>query len=128
MKKLRTLGALATLFAAQSAFAHPGHDVASGAMAGLMHPLTGIDHLIALACVGAFFAMVSARVRWTGVAALLGALAAGAGVGLVGIRLPAAEWMIALSVLVAGVMLVRSGGTHPALLISGTAIFALFHG
>ena len=45
-----------------------------------------------------------------------------------GVALVAAEWMIALSVLLAGVMLVRSGGTHPMLLIGGTAIFALFHG
>ena len=131
MKKLRkisTLGTLVSLFAAQSVFAHPGHDFASGAMAGLMHPLTGIDHLIALICVGALFALAPARVRWTGVVAMLASLWAGASVGLAGIALPASESMIALSVLVAGVMLVRSGSTKPALLIAGSVIFSLFHG
>lgn len=121
------LAAVAAL-SVSTAFAHPDHDVPSGAIAGLMHPLTGIDHLIALAAVGALFALMPSRARWSGVAALMTALAAGAVVGLAGIKLPGSEWMIALSVLVAGVMLVKSGGTHPALVIGGAALFALFHG
>jgi len=120
--------AVAAAVAAPSAFAHPGHDVASGAMAGLLHPLTGIDHLIALVAAGALFALAPRMARWGGLAALLAALAAGAGIGLAGVKLPGSEWMIALSVLAAGVMLVKSGGTHPALLIGGVAVFALFHG
>ena len=119
---------LIVLLMSSAASAHPGHDVASGAMAGFMHPLTGIDHLIALVCAGALFALAPVRVRWTGVFALTTALAAGAGLGLAGLRLPATEWMIALSVLAAGVMLVRSGGTRPALLVAGVSLFALFHG
>jgi urease accessory protein len=128
MRKLLALPALVTLFATQSAFAHPGHDVASSAMAGLMHPLTGVDHLIALVSVGALLALATVRVRVAGMIALLIALAAGAGVGLAGWKLPAAEWMIALSVLVAGVMLVRSGATRPVGLLGGVLLFALFHG
>lgn len=125
MKKLL---ALVTLFAAQSTLAHPGHDVASGTMAGLAHPLTGVDHLIALCCVGALLALVSKRVRLAGVAALLAALASGTALGLWGVTVPYAEWMIALSVLVSGFMLVRSGRTQPVLLVGGVALFALFHG
>lgn len=125
MKKLL---ALVMLFAAQPTLAHPGHDVASGAIAGLAHPLTGVDHLIALCCVGALLALVSTRVRLAGVVALLAALASGAGVGLSGVTVPYAEWMIALSVLVSGVMLVRSGSAQPTLLVGGVALFALFHG
>jgi urease accessory protein len=119
---------LMVLLASSEVFAHPGHDAASGAMAGFMHPLTGIDHLIALVCAGALFALVPLRVRWAGVTALVLALAVGAGVGLAGLPLPATEWMIALSVLTAGVMLVRSGGTRPVWLIVGVSVFALFHG
>jgi len=122
----RIISLLAAL-AVPTAFAHTGHDVASGVIAGLMHPFTGIDHLVALVCLGALLAAAPARVRWAGIATLLTALAAGAGLGLAGIVLPASEWMIALSVLVAGLMLVRSG-TRPMLLIGGAAIFALFHG
>lgn len=129
MKKfIAQIISLLTALAAQTAFAHPGHDVSSGAMAGFMHPFTGLDHLIALMCLGALLAAAPARVRWLGVATLLLVLAVGAGIGLAGVTLPASEWMIALSVLVAGLMLVRSGGTRPTLLIGGSAVFALFHG
>jgi urease accessory protein len=128
MKKLLTLLSITFAASATSVFAHPGHDVASGAMAGFMHPLTGIDHLIALVCVGALLAGVSTRVRWQSVMALLAALASGAGLGLTGLVLPASEWIIALSVLVAGGMLVRANAAQPALLVPGIAIFALFHG
>ncbi len=47
------LGATLSL-AAVSAFAHPGHDAATvGASlsAGLLHPFTGADHLLAMAAV-----------------------------------------------------------------------------
>ena len=129
MKKLPVVAALTvTSLAAQSAFAHPGHDVASGAIAGLMHPWTGVDHLIAFIGIGALLGLATVRVRVCGVATLLAALAIGAGLALARVVLPASEWMIALSVLVAGLMLVKSGGTQPALLIGGAAVFALFHG
>lgn len=125
MKKILLL---TVLLLSSAVSAHPGHEVTSGAMAGFMHPLTGVDHLIALVCAGALFALAPVRVRWTGVSALVVALAIGAGLGLAGLPLPAPEWMIALSVLVAGVMLVRSGGTRPSLLVAGVSVFALFHG
>jgi len=129
MRKLFVLiTSMSTALLAQTAFAHPEHDVASGAMAGFMHPFTGLDHLVALMCLGALLAAAPVRVRWAGVATLLLVLAVGAAVGIGGVTLPASEWMIALSVLVAGMMLVRSDGTRPSLLLGGAAVFALFHG
>jgi urease accessory protein len=128
---IKRIFAIAALFIAQAGFAHPGHDVASSATAGLMHPLTGLDHLAALLSAGVLFAATSQRARWIGVAALTVSLAAGAGIALLGVVVTWGEWVIGLSVLVAGSMLVyshRSGVVHPALLISGTTIFALFHG
>ena len=128
---MKRIFAISALFIAQSVVAHQGHDAASGAMAGLLHPLTGLDHLVALASAGVLFAATSQRTRWLGVAALIASLAAGAGIALLGVLLPWSEWVIGFSLLVAGIMLVysyRSGTVHPALLISGTMIFALFHG
>ncbi len=128
---MKRIFAISALFIAQSAFAHPGHDVASSAMAGLMHPVTGLDHLVALASAGALLAATSVRTRWLGIAALLVSLAAGAGIAFLGVVLPWSEWVIGSSVLVAGIMLVhsyRSGVVHPAPLVIGTAVFALFHG
>ena len=123
-----SIAILATALASPWAAAHPGHELASGAIAGLMHPLTGFDHLIALLAAGALLALVPARARWGGVAALLAALAAGAGLGLAGVVLPGVEWMIALSLLAAATVLLGSGSAHPLLLGGGMALFALFHG
>ncbi len=125
---MNKLIALITFFVAQSVMAHPGHDAASGWVAGLVHPLTGIDHLIALACLGALLADAPPRLRGVGVFALIASLSVGAALGLTGVALPAVEWGIALSVLVAGVMLLRSGSARPLLLVGGTVVFALFHG
>jgi urease accessory protein len=116
------------LLLAQAASAHPGHEVASNAIAGLLHPLTGLDHLIALICLGALLATATVRVRWMGVAALLAGLVAGAVVSFAGGVLPASEWVIGLSVLASGLMLVWSRGVRAVPLIGGVALFAVFHG
>lgn len=45
-----------------TAFAHPGHDETATFMHGLVHPLSGADHLLAMVMVG-LFAVVAFRVR-----------------------------------------------------------------
>lgn len=49
LKKLFTAAAL--LLAPALAFAHPGHGD-NGLVAGISHPLGGIDHLLAMVAVG----------------------------------------------------------------------------
>ena len=134
-------GATLSLTAA-SAFAHPGHDAATvGAslFAGLAHPFTGADHLLAMTAVGVWSALAAApkgafgqggskadllRLPFAFVAMML----VGAALGLTGVTLPAVEPMIAVSLLVIG-LLVAARAKLSAL--SGMAIvggFALFHG
>jgi urease accessory protein len=43
------------------ALAHSGHPEAAGLVAGLLHPLTGADHLLALLAVGIWSARQPAR-------------------------------------------------------------------
>ncbi len=115
------------------AFAHPGHDAATvGASlwAGLQHPFTGADHLLAMAAVGVWSAL-SARSAADTLRlplAFVTLMLVGAALGLAGIALPAVEPMIATSLLVTGVM-VALRAKLPAR--AGMAIvggFALFHG
>lgn len=47
----RILGALALLLTPALAFAHPGHGD-NGLIAGLGHPIGGLDHLLAMLAVG----------------------------------------------------------------------------
>lgn len=131
------LARLATLTLAAAlplaAAAHTGTDAGHhhhGFMAGLLHPLTGSDHLAAMLAVGLWSAL-AARGRRDLVAAPLafaGMLLAGALAGLAGATLPGVEPMIAASLLVIGLLLaarLRLPTAAGAALVGG---FALFHG
>lgn len=148
----RALPALPLLALAAPALAHPGHDaatVSASLAAGLLHPLTGTDHLLAMLSVGVWSALAlrSARVgplslrekgpgrANAGTLALLAVpltfvtlMLIGAALGLAGATLPAVEPMIAASLLVVG-LLVALRARLP--LAAGMALvggFALFHG
>jgi len=113
---------------ALSAQAHPGHIDGTGITSGLMHPLTGLDHLLAMLAVGAYAALRGGRARWLAPLLFLAGLAAGSVAGHGQWALPQVEAGLAASVLILGLMMI-AGGRMPALpgyaLITG---FALFHG
>ncbi len=84
--------------------AHPGHGILD-VSAGLMHPLLGADHLLAMVAIGLLGAQLGGRSRWAVPAAFVGSLAAGAILGAAGLAIPGMEHGIALSVLVLGAIL-----------------------
>ncbi|HEX8405909.1 MAG TPA: HupE/UreJ family protein, partial [Duganella sp.] len=87
--KSKTTLALLALTYAGSALAHPGH--ADGAMAGLMHPLTGIDHILAMLAVGLWGAQLGGRAQWLLPASFVAFLALGGALGMGGVGLPMVE-------------------------------------
>ncbi|CAG9174436.1 HupE/UreJ family protein [Cupriavidus pinatubonensis] len=126
------LGATLSL-AAVSAFAHPGHDAATvGASlwAGLLHPLTGADHLLAMAAVGVWSALCarSALDTLRLPLAFVALMLVGAGLGLAGLALPAVEPMIAASLLVVGVLVAVRAKLPAWAGMSIVGGFAVFHG
>ena len=97
------LGAAAIMVAgfavALPAAAHPGH-AETGFAAGLLHPLTGLDHLLALLAVGLW-----SRTQRRGAvlpAVFLALMAVGAACAGAGLVLPALETSIAGTVLLLG--------------------------
>ena len=119
----------ALLLAAAPAFAHPGHGH-DGLAAGMLHPLTGLDHLLALLAAGIW----SVRQRGSGMAGwllpavFLAMMGAGAGAGMLGFHIDGLESGIALTVLVTGVLIaaaVRLPLWAGAALLGG---FAILHG
>lgn len=110
---------LAASLAASPAFAHAGH--AFGFAAGLAHPLSGLDHLMAMALTGVWAAACGgSRVRaWP--AAFVAALIVGAVAGHAGVAAPALETLIALSVAALGLLVALRA---PASLALGVAILA----
>lgn len=126
----RWLAAALTTIAAvlpSLAFAHPGHG-ANDALAGLLHPLTGLDHLLAMFAVGVWAARLGRGAVWTLPAVFPVAMIVGATLAVQGVVLPAIEPMIAISVIALG-LLVAAGVRMPtfasALLVG---LFAIFHG
>ncbi|MES9845718.1 MAG: HupE/UreJ family protein [Candidatus Sedimenticola sp. PURPLELP] len=110
------------------AVAHPGHDVTSGLLYGLAHPVGGIDHLLAMLAVGVIAAQAGGRSLWLLPLAFVGMMLVGGVFAFSGIGLPMVESTIQLSLISFGV-LIAMGFRLPVLLICTlTAIFGLFHG
>lgn len=109
-----------------AALAHPGH--ADGAMAGIMHPLTGIDHILAMLAVGLWGAQLGGRAQWLLPASFVAFLGAGGALGMSGAALPMVEAGIVTSVLLLGLLIGFAVKLKalPAALIVG--VFAVFHG
>lgn len=94
----------ATLLAATPAVAHTGAGDTSGLVAGLLHPITGPDHLLAMLAIGLWAGLLGGAARFVIPGAFMIAMAAGAMVALGGIALPLVEAGILASVIVIGAL------------------------
>ncbi|HMA72169.1 MAG TPA: HupE/UreJ family protein [Xanthobacteraceae bacterium] len=109
------------------AFAHPGHEGA-GLISGFMHPLGGVDHIIAMVAVGLLAARIGGRALWLVPASFVSAMGVAGLAGSAGVGLPYAETGIALSVVVLGMVAVFGVAIPIAAAMGLVAFFAIFHG
>ena len=123
----RILGALALLLAPALAFAHPGHGE-NGLIAGISHPLGGLDHLLAMLAVGLWAAQQQGAARCALPCTFVGTLLIGGMLGFEGMNLPALESGIAASVLALGLAVALAVRPPLVMAMGATALFALFHG
>lgn len=122
----RLLAAILALLAATPALAHPGEAQGGSLLAGLLHPLTGIDHLLALAGIGLWAARGGAGravAVWVPVA-----LAAGFLLAQGGYALALVEPAVAASVVVFGLLAASALRLPDAAGLALSIGFALFHG
>jgi urease accessory protein len=118
--------ALAVMAFSGMAQAHPGHG--GGYLAGLMHPFTGLDHLLAMLAVGVWAAQLGGRAKWLVPASFIACMAVAASVGMSGIAFPLVESGIATSMLLLGLLIAFSIKLPIALSASIVGLFAVFHG
>ena len=128
----RFLTAIFLLVASSTAFAHPGHNV-SGFAAGLLHPFSGLDHLLAMVAVGLWAAQGNTmkhggRKVWLLPVTFMTMLAVGSGIATQWQSLPLVESGIAASVLALGLLIALSLQLPAALSVAVTALFGLLHG
>ncbi|MCB9957938.1 MAG: HupE/UreJ family protein [Rhodospirillaceae bacterium] len=128
MTRLSLMLAAGLALVAVPAWAHTGAGATSGLLAGLGHPISGLDHVLAMVAVGILAAQQGGRSLWLIPLAFLAMLAVGGTLGVYGVPLPLVETGIVGSVIVLG--LVVALGRHLSLAVSMAlaGAFAVFHG
>src|SRR5207237_4311060 len=121
------LWGLAMLFAAPGS-AHSAGDSAAGFAAGVLHPLSGLDHLLAMVSVGIWGAELGAPAIWLLPIAFPLIMAMGGATGIVGMPLPGSEFLVALSVLVLGILVMHGRQVPVAVALAIVGVFAIAHG
>lgn len=118
-----TLLAGAALLLAVPASAHPGHDVQASLMTGLMHPLSGVDHVSMGLVIGLIAGSAQRTVPWLLLAALAASIAGGLTAGWLGFSPGILETLLAATLLL-GLMLVPFSRVMPVVSLVG-AIMAM---
>ena len=131
-KMTKLLLAVGLMMTATLAMAHPGHGehVSNGFLSGLLHPMMGLDHLLAMGAIGFWSIRQNTTMKRGTPLFAVGGMIAGAGLAWAGISLAGVgvETGIAMSVLLVGVLIATLAKLPTA--IGGTlvALFMVAHG
>jgi urease accessory protein len=132
---LRRLSLSAAMFAAAAApaFAHLDPLAHGSFMAGVSHPLFGLDHILVMVSVGLWAAQIAGRERTSTAifavpAAFVGTMALGFAAGVAGVALPFVEPAILASVVALGLIVAMAVKLPVSASAAVVAVFALFHG
>jgi urease accessory protein len=120
--------ALALILMAVPAQAHIRQGEATGFVSGLAHPVSGLDHIIAMVAVGLWGAQLGAPAIWLLPVTFPMVMAFGGFLGLIGIPLPVVEIGIALSGVLLGAVVLFELKAPLYLATALVGIFGLYHG
>ena len=119
---------LLVLLVAAPALAHIERGQAEGFFSGLSHPVSGLDHVLAMVAVGLWGAQLGAPAMWLLPVIFPMVMAMGGVLGLLGIPLPFVEIAIAFSALLLGIMVMSEARPPVAVAAIMVGFFAVFHG
>jgi urease accessory protein len=124
---LIALAALALLTVPAAAHVE-GEGISGGFLAGIEHPITGPDHVVAMVAVGLWGAFLGQPAIWLLPVVFPLVMAFGGMLGILGIPLPGVEVGIALSAIVLGLCVALA--LRPPLWVAAVIVgaFAIFHG
>lgn len=128
MRRLLSFSLSALVLSPNLALAHTGAGATHGFMHGFVHPIGGIDHVLAMVAVGLLAAHLGGCALILVPASFVLVMAAGGALAVAGIALPWVEIAIALSVVVLGAMVAFRMQLPLAVTMALVAFFALFHG
>ncbi len=124
----RILFALLATLVASPAFAHLPPGEYGSFLAGVTHPLFGLDHVLAMVAVGLWAAQIGGRSIWLVPTAFVATMIAGFLLALAGMPLPFVEPAILASIVVLGLVVALALRPDPRLAMAVVGAFALFHG
>ena len=111
-----------------TASAHTETGTIGGFLSGFKHPLTGLDHIVAMVAVGLWGAFLGGRAMWTLPVVFPVVMAMGGALGVLGVPLPGVETGIALSGIILGAMVALAAKPPRWVAAVIVGIFAIFHG
>lgn len=123
-----SLLALAAIALPAVASAHPAIGEAAGFSHGFAHPISGLDHILAMVMVGVFAFQLGGRAVWLVPTTFVLVMALGGLLGVSGINVPFVETGIALSVVVLGAVVAFNVKAPLAAAAGIIGLFAIFHG
>jgi len=122
------ISAVFLLLTAAGAHAHVIPGDVRGFGSGFAHPLSGLDHILAMVAVGFWAAQLGGRARWLVPASFVGVMALGGALAMAGLRMPFTEEGIMLSLLVFGILVAVAARFPLAASMAIVGLFAFFHG
>lgn len=108
--------------------AHAEAGMDGGLASGFAHPVSGLDHVLAMVAVGLWGAQLGGPAIWLLPIAFPLVMAFGGLLGLLGVDLPGVEVGIALSAVGLGLAVLTEARPALGLALGAVAVFALFHG
>ena len=110
-------------------YAHEGGNLPLGGfLSGLVHPVLGYDHLLAMLSVGILSAQIGGRAIWTVPTTFVAVMALGGVLGLIDIGITITELGIAFSLVILGSVIATERRLPVILAMIGVGFFAIFHG
>src|SRR4051812_27009087 len=105
MTKRSLIPPLALIVMASPAAAHVGVGNTSGFLAGAWHPLSGVDHILAMVMIGIWAAMLGGRALWLVPLSFVSMMIGGGALSMAGIGMPYVELLIAASIIGLGALI-----------------------
>ncbi len=108
--------------------AHVEGALTQGFLHGFMHPMGGMDHVLAMVAVGLFAVILGGRALWAVPSSFVAMMVAGGAMGIAGVDVSFVEVGIAMSVLVLGVLVDMQTKLPVAIAAAMVGGLAVFHG
>jgi urease accessory protein len=116
------------LLIAGNAEAHTMASTGTSMFAGIMHPMLGLDHLLAMIAVGLWVTKLEKQAQWTLPLVFISVMLAGFGLARLGWNVAMVEPLLAASVLLLGLLIAGPQRLSLMLSVFLVSLFGLLHG